>query len=378
MNEEFGRKRRNKRGLTTKAKVIIAVVLVIYAVIMFGIGFIVFYKPSVSHEVPFNVPQTDAQGRTVEHEFRPKADTYNFLLLGRDKMATLTDVMMIINVDTAENSVSVMQIPRDTFIAGNYPTNKMNAVYSTLYYNMFRQTGDEKDAASFALNEFTKLIEQSLCINIHYSAIINLEGFKNIVDILGGVDVNVQFPLNYVDPEQGLYIDIPAGYQHLNGAQAEGFVRFRHDFATQDMGRQDNQKKFLFALFSKIKSTVKITEIPRLTQLANEIYDNLLTDLPATDVVFFAKCLLGVDSDNIRMFTIPGSLPGGDFYIINKAGAIHAVNQYFNAYSQEITDYMFDPNQVFNDYSGAYDAPAEYAEFGKVYENGEEIYIMPG
>ena len=378
MNEQFGRKRRNKKGrLSTKAKVIIAIVLVIYAIIMFGIGFIVFYKPSVSHEVPFNVPVTDAQGRSVEHKFEPKADTYNFFVLGRDKAAFLTDVMMIVNVDTANNSVTIMQLPRDTYISGNYPTNKLNAVYSTIYHKYWSETGNEADAAKFALDEFTKLIEQSLCINIHYSAIMNLEGFKNIVDILGGVDVDVEFPMRYRDPDQELYIDIPAGTQHLNGAQAEGFVRYRYGYAAADMGRQDAQKKFMFALFTKLKSTLSISEISRLTQVTNEIYDNLLTDIPAADVVFFAKCLLGIDASSIRMLTIPGSLPANGYFVINKAGTIHVVNTYFNAYSAEITDYMFDQNRIFDEYSGAYDAPMENAQYGQIFTSEKDIYIIP-
>lgn len=378
-HNNYGRRDRRKKSgrLSTAAKILIAVVLTVYIIVMIVIGWIVFYKPSVSHEVPFNVPMTDAQGRPVEPKFEPVAGTYNFFVLGRDKQAYLTDVMMIINVNTGDNSITVMQLPRDTYIAGDYPTNKLNAVYTTIYHRVLGETGSEKEAGMKSLTEFTEIIEKSFCINIHYSAIMNLEGFKNIVDILGGVDVEVQFPLSYHDPYQGLDIEIPAGIQHLNGAAAEGFVRFRSGYAAADMGRQDAQKRFLFALFNKLKNSVKVSEVPRLTQMGNEIYNNLLTDIPAGDMVFFAKCLLDVDMSSIKMFTVPGSLPYNGFYVINKAGTIHAVNGYFNAYSTEITDYMFDQDQKFNDYSGAYDAPMENAEFGKVYGSGDEIYIIP-
>ena len=381
MDKQFKNPRRKTSRLSTKAKIIIAVILVIYAVIMIAVGFIVFYKPSVSHEVPFNVPETDAQGRTVEHKFEPKADTYNFLILGRDKSAYLTDVIMLVNLNTADNSVTVMQIPRDTYVAGGYPSNRMNAVYSTIYSRMRAKSGNDKESAQFALEEVTKLIEQSFCINIHYSMIMNLEGFKNIVDIIGGVDVEVPFHLYYNDPDQGLYIDIPAGYQHLNGAQAEGFVRYRDGYAAADMARQDAQKKFLFAMFSKLKSSFKITELNTLTQVANEVFDNLLTDMSAADMLFFAKNLLGIDAGNIRMLTIPGNLPYNSYYrtqffVINKAGAIHVINEYFNAYSTKITDYMFDQNQIFNEFSGTYEAPMENANYGIVYDDGDEIKIV--
>ncbi|MBR7033603.1 MAG: LCP family protein [Clostridia bacterium] len=384
MNEEFGRKRRNKKGkLSTAAKVIIAVVLVIYAIVMFAIGFIVFYKPSVRREVPFNPTVTDAEGKTHEVSFEPKGDSYNFLVLGRDRMAFLTDVMMIINVDTANNSMAVMQLPRDTYISGGYPTSKLNAVFSTYYSKYLNNFGtDTQEAEKYALGEFKTLLSQSLCININYAAILNLEGFKNIVDILGGVDINVQNGMFYSDPYQGLYIDIPAGWQHLNGEQAEGFVRFRSGYATADLGREDAQKQFLFALFSKIKSTISITEIPRLTQLANEVYANLVTDISAADTVFFAKCLIGIDTSSIKMFTIPGNMSDG-WCVINKRAAVERIfNHFYTDIHSETSDKfngeaglfeVFDRNRIFDNGYGVYDA-YEYL-YGDEYGSGDEINI---
>lgn len=378
-------KAKKKKGkLSKKQKIAISVILILYAAVIFVISCVVFYKPSVSHEVPFLIPRaTDEAGNTIEQEeFKPIEGTYNFLVLGRDVNAFLTDVMMVINLDNNNHNITVMQIPRDTYVSGDYPTNKTNAVFSTYYYQKMRETGDENEAERYGLEQYTKLIEQSLCINIHYSAIMNLEGFKNIVDILGGVEVDVQFDMFYDDPAQGLYINIPAGRQTLNGEQAEGFVRYRYGYAMADMGRQDAQKKFLFALFEKVKSAISITNVSKLTQIGSEIYDNLTTDIPATDMVYFAKCILSCDLSKMKMMTIPGSLPQNGFFVINREGALAAVNAYFNAYDNKITNYMFDPTPTFNnpyDYAtnNAYNLPAADAGFGDVYTSDKDIYITP-
>lgn len=380
MNEDFGRRRRNKKGkLSTKAKVIIAIVLVIYAVIMFGIGFIVFYKPSVSQEVPFNPTVTDAEGVTHEVNFEPKGDSYNFLILGRDKMAFLTDVMMIINVDTVNNSLSVMQLPRDTYIAGGYPTNKLNAVFSTFYSKGLNSLGmSREESEKYALGEFKTLLAQSLCIRIDYAAIMNLEGFRNIVDILGGVDINVKSGMYYSDPDQGLYIDIPAGWQHLNGEQAEGFVRFRSGYATADLGREDAQKQFLFALFDKLKSS----GVSRLTQLADQVLSNLVKDFDGIDTLYFAKFLVGLNSSNITMFTIPGNMSNG-WCVISKKPAVERIfNHFYTDIHSDTSDKfngvdglyeVFDRNRIFDNGYGVYDS--EGYLFGEEYGSGEEISI---
>ena len=167
MNEDFGRKRRKKKGkLSTAAKIVIAIVLVIYAIVMFAIGFIVFYKPSVAQDVPFNPTVTDAEGVTHTVDFEPKGESYNFLILGRDKMAFLTDVMMVINADPVNHSLSVMQLPRDTYISG-YNTNKLNAVFSTFYTRGLNMGRTRAEAEEYALGEFKSLLAQSLCFWIY-------------------------------------------------------------------------------------------------------------------------------------------------------------------------------------------------------------------
>lgn len=385
------RKKKQKGRLSTVQKVIIAVVLIIYTIILAAVSFLVFYKPSVSHEVPFNIAATDDKGNKIDliddvgnkvKDPKRKEDSYNFLILGRDANAFLTDVMMVANLDTATGSLNIMQIPRDTYVSGDYPTNKLNAVYSTLYHNQLMSNGNnESDAADFARAEFTKLIENGLSVKIDYTVVMNLSGFKRIVDILGGVDVDVPFAMTYNDPDQGLYINIPAGHQHLDGNAAEGFVRYRYGYALADLGRQDAQKQFMFALFAKMKSTLKITEAKRLSDVVGAIYSNVDTNVTLEKAIYFAKNLLGVDSGNIKMLTIPGSLPQNGYFVVNRQDAVSVINQYFNVWNFTITDQLFDQYRTFNNEYDYLTNDAYYSTEstfgGNIYTSGSEISVAP-
>ncbi len=167
----------------------------------------------------------------------------------------------------------------------------------------------------------------------------------NIVDAVGGVDIDIPADMDYDDPEQDLAIHLKAGQHHLNGAQAEGFVRFRSGYEQVDIGRVDAQKLFMSAFLQKIKSTVSITNVALITKLVDEVTANLTTDLSAADMVYFARNALGLDLSAVRMMTIPCDYAGG--LVINRAATLAAINGCFNIYNNDITDTIFDRNLRF-------------------------------
>ena len=226
----------------------------------------------------------------------------------------------------------------------------------------------------------TEVLEENLAIEISNSAIMDLDGFVNIVDALGGVEIDVPAAMTYYDPAQNLYINIPAGYQTLDGATAEGFVRYRAGYLTADLGRQNAQKQFLSALFSKVKSTVSITNVGKLTELAGEISENLVSDMSVGDLVYYAKSLLSCDLSSMNMMTIPGNL-ANSYYVINRAAAREIINASYNVYDKPITEGIFDKACIFNcswvySMNEAYYLPADQVYDNSVY-NGEEISENP-
>ena len=191
---------------------------------------------------------------------------------------------------------------------------------------------------------------------------------------MGGVGVYVPEGMYYNDPEQNLYINIPSGYQWLNGAQAEGFIRFRSGYTQGDLGRVSAQKIFLTALFDQAKSTVKSANVSKLTEIATEISKYLTTNLSISDLMFYAKAFTNIDMENINMLTIPGNMEEspyrmGNFYVVNRAATLKVVNQYFNIYEKEISDSIFDRNGTFNLYYDAWINEVYYAGSEYLYDN---------
>ena len=387
LNETIRKKKkiRRRNGRLKRSQILmIAAIFVIYALVLVVAAWMIFYKPATPpvEEMPFdttpmipvtspeNVPvssdpnnppltgNTDPETPTTEtppveqpEEQKPaekyviKDGVYNILVVGHDDAALLADVTMLVNINTTENSITVMQLPRDTFLSLNVPTNRVNAAFNTFYNQHYAGSYDK--TIPLAMEELEKMYEKSLCINIHHTAVLSLAGFRSIVNIMGGVGVYVPEGMYYEDPEQDLYINIPSGYQWLNGAQAEGFIRFRSGYSQGDLGRVSAQKVFVTALFDQAKNTIKNANVSVLTEIATNISKYLTTNLSVSDLIFYAKAFTNIDMNNIQMLTIPGNMVG-EYYVVNRAGALNAINDHFNIYENEITDSIFDRNGIFN------------------------------
>ena len=246
--------------------------------------------------------------------------------------------------------MAVLQIPRDTYVEFGSSYGRLNT------FMKIKRQAAYKANPSLSQTELMKAgvkgvadeLEKSLCIQIDGYAIINLEGFRNVIDIIGGVYMDVPYDMHYEDPEQDLYIHINAGPQTLSGAKSEQFVRFRSDYVQGDIGRVNAQKIFLTALFKQLQSSLTISTIPKLTEQALKY---VTTDLTVDEIVFYAKELLSVDLGNVSMMTLPGegarAASGASYYVMNRADTLSAINGYFNVYNKDITDEMFDRDYAF-------------------------------
>lgn len=341
---------RRRRRVPTRYKLTVAAILVLYAALLSAVTYFMLYKPDVGGRDTFIEYETDEFGNTVEkrYEYTQVDGTYNFLVLGMDKEASLTDVCMIVNFDTRSGRIALMQLPRDTFVCPtdgvNNNTGKINELFADHRYARLRNGESEEKAYGGALDDVTSLLERSLCVRINFSVIMDLEGFRGIVDAVGGVEMELPNALEYSDPEQGLYINLPAGRQTLNGAQAEQFVRFREDYNQGDLGRVNAQKMFISAFFTKLKSC----GAANAASIAEEVFDNVTCDLELGDVVFFAKKLMTADLSGITMRTLPGQVTAsGKYYVMNRAATLATVNESFNVYDSAVTDGIFDSSMMF-------------------------------
>ena len=186
---------------------------------------------------------------------------YNVLLVGIDREAGLADVMMLARIDLSKSSAFVVQIPRDTYAEYTDASyKKLNGAYSAL--------GAE------GLCEF---LSDALGVHVDRYVVLGLDNLCAAVDAIGGVDVNLPCDMKYKDAEQGLYIDLKAGVQHLDGELAEQFVRFRSGYVEGDIDRMDAQKIFLAAIAKKIKDEISLPMAYRLLEAADGVETNFST-----------------------------------------------------------------------------------------------------
>ena len=323
------------------------VAMLIAAVMMFG-----QYKPTFTEEAPVIV--TDAQGNVVEDIQRDQKHV-NVLILGKDRWAFNTDVMMIASFDESTGKVCLMQIPRDTYIDIGRGNLKANSLLASYYSTAVKEGAD--DPMRTALEAYEKQLEEIFCITIDYYAMMDLNGFVNIVDAIGGVKINVKSRMQYSDPIQNLKINLYPGEQVLSGDQAEQFVRFRHGYLEGDIGRVDAQKQFMAAFLESAKNNLNLSTIASTIEQVNKY---LITDIPLADMLYYGKQAFSIDPANMTMMTIPGVQcrqyddSGTWYYVVFRNATIEYLNEFYNSYNFSITNDMFDQKGALYDVKGSY------------------------
>lgn len=241
----------------------------------------------------------------------------NVLLVGTDKEGYRTDTIMVATYDNETESVHVIQIPRDTYVAGNGRRDKkVNSAYFSGIDNL-------KDEIFLALG-----------LEVHKYVSVELKGFVEMVDAIGGVEFDVPINMDYDDPEQNLHIHLKKGLQTLDGKKAEGLVRYRKSndgtsYPLGDLDRMKVQREFIMKLIEKIVSIDGLSKIPELLEIAQS---NVQTDIPYSEAYGYITKLLSIDKANIKFFDTPGEAEykyGGWYYFVDNAETKDIVSQYF-------------------------------------------------
>lgn len=241
-------------------------------------------------------------GKTYDFLDSPSGKSKNILITGVDKDGVRADVIMLLNVNTEDRTMTLISIPRDTKVKVSGKTSKINSLLG-------KENGDE--LITDTVRHITGLSVNSFCK-------VTFEGLRNIVDILGGVRYNVPVDMDYDDPVQDLSIHLKAGEQTLDGAQVEGLLRFRSGYANADLGRIDTQQDFLK---EAVKQKLNIKYIFKLPAIMRELDENFSTNLTALDVLTLAldarKC------GDLSSYTLPGApkYSGGVSYFVADSDA---------------------------------------------------------
>jgi len=327
----------------------------------------------------FDVPRPVSDSTPAVTKPVNNDETVNILVMGLDEEPFNTDVIMIANFNTGEGSLNILQIPRDTLYCRDGSRARINTLMKSKYNmelkaNPPKSKGDYAVLRQKAMKATVDSLEGSLGIGIDGYALIDLEGFRKVIDIIGGVPINVPYAMRYEDPEQNLSINLKAGQQTLSGAQAEMFVRYRAGYAQGDLGRVNAQKIFLTALFARLRDKAA-GEIP---ELINTAINHVTTDFGVTSIIKLATKFLGIDMAKIRMMTLPG-IAGeytSPYYVMNRAATLEIINSYFLSSSDRaVTESVFDVKRVFTQNSKSYSAiyNADKEAYTAIIENAQSI-----
>ena len=166
---------------------------------------------------------------------------------------------------------------------------------------------------------------------------LDFDGFEQAIDILGGVDLTVDKKMDYDDNWGHLHIHLKPGFQHLNGKQAMGFVRFRH--SDSDLVRTQRQQTLIAALKTKLRRPQALAQIGPLLDMIDKHVDS---DLTADQKVALARFVHDTPRDQVHMDTLP-SRPVGNDVATNWAQATPMIQSIFGVTPRELTASADDP-----------------------------------
>jgi polyisoprenyl-teichoic acid--peptidoglycan teichoic acid transferase len=231
----------------------------------------------------------------------------NVLVMGLDDDRLRSDAMLLFSADQESGKIAILQIPRDTraLIAGKGTFEKINSAYA---YGV----GDKRFPANLRA---LKTVEGLLGVQIHYTVVVDLQGFTDIISEIGGVTINVPLAMDYDDPDQNLHIHLKPGVQKLDGGKALEFVRWRHNndgtgYPDGDLGRIRTQQQFLRTVLDEL---FKPANLPRLPGLAVTIARHVDTTMEPARLASLAKLAATLKKDAVEFATLPGT----DAYLLD-------------------------------------------------------------
>ncbi|HHX10705.1 MAG TPA: LCP family protein [Firmicutes bacterium] len=235
------------------------------------------------------------------------------------KTGTRSDVMLLVSIDTETKDVGVLSIPRDTRVFIPKVNDLEKAGHAHAY------GGPEL---------VVQTLEDFLDVEIHRYVRIDFEGFKKVIDILGGVDIDVPPGMDYEDPDQDLYIHLKPGPQTLYGEDALKFVRFR-EYVDGDIGRIRAQQQFLNALADKV---LRISTVTKLPSMISEMLPYVLTDMSNEDMMYLASVGLGAKLDEVKWAILPGGagyIGDVSYWLVDSEKAAQVIDEIIRGIDRE-------------------------------------------
>ncbi len=257
-------------------------------------------------------------GKAFPHSIRERVkngELVNILLLGIDARPgesynTRSDTIILASFDPNTEKAVLLWIPRDTRI---YTSNRSKKI------NMVNQLQGPKASC--------KTVAELLGTEVDYYVLTNFSGFERIIDLMGGVYMDVD--INLSSPWSGVYLT--KGYKCLSGKEALKYARYR-GVKDGDIGRTHRQQKLMKAL---ITQSLQKSNIGKFPELSAELRRNVDTNLSTSDLLYLSTSILRIDNGNIITQTLPGyhytdPYSGASYWEVDRQVSRQIINNLFN------------------------------------------------
>lgn len=274
--------------------------------------------PSASLAPGATQAPTPSVAATVTPTAIPKwngTDRLNILLVGVDQRPDQgyfnTDTLIVASIDPATKQIAMFSIPRDTVDVPLPADSPARAVYGATYGGKInslcmaaKERPDIFPAGCFGT--IKQVLGNLYGLDIKYYVSVNFDGFRQVVDALGGVTVNVQMPVvdDSYPTDRGTLtrVYIPAGIQHMDGTQALIYARSRH--GSSDFDRGQRQQRVLLSLRQQ---TDVAAMIPRIPDLVASLKKAVRTDIPVETLPQLAQLAGEIDVSKLRSYVFAPS-----------------------------------------------------------------------
>jgi len=212
----------------------------------------------------------------------------NILIVGCDEVENngRADTIVFLSISPKTKDVLILSIPRDSRV--EIPGREMDKINHAYAF------GGE--------GLISKTVSSFLDLPIHFYAVADFNGFVNIIDELGGVEIDIEKEMHYVDKAGGVEINLYPGKQILDGGKALQYIRFRYD-KLGDLGRIKRQQKLALAVIEKIMNFDSITKIP---QISEEMEKYIETNIKVQDAIALANLFKGINQEKFKVETVQG------------------------------------------------------------------------
>jgi polyisoprenyl-teichoic acid--peptidoglycan teichoic acid transferase len=251
----------------------------------------------------------------------------NLLVMGIDRVSGAapnspeaftgySDALMLVRVDPNADTLKILSIPRGSRV------ETADTDFTTV------KEANVRGGPALVSRVVSRMLND---VPIDRYIRVTPDAFRELVNLVGGVEVNVPYSMSYQDMTQNFKIDLQAGWQTLDGEQAEEFVRFKRD-RDGDLGRMQRQQVVLKALQKQLYSPAIVPKIPQITRLLRQYVD---TNLSLEEMLALASFGRDLDRQSTEMVMLPGRLnQSGNSWLVSQSDRDRLVDEYFNRAAQ--------------------------------------------